>query len=63
MDNYDIIHNDRNRFGGGVPMYVNKTLSYKIRTDLAVDNLQVKGLQNAGVPQNVGVASNCNNFC
>ena len=40
MDNYYIIRNDRNRFGGGVALYVNKHLSYKIRTDVAVDNLE-----------------------
>ena len=37
--NYDIIRDDRNRFGGGVALYVNKNLSYKVRTDLMVDRV------------------------
>ena len=43
--NYDIIHNDRNRFGGGVAWYVNKNLSYKVRTDLMVDKLESVSVQ------------------
>ena len=43
--NYDIIRNDRNRFGGGVALYVNKNLSYKVRTDLMVDKLESVSVQ------------------
>ena len=43
--NYDIIHNDRNRFGGGIALYVNKNLSYKVRTDLMVDKLESVSVQ------------------
>ena len=43
--NYDIIHNDRNRSEGGVALYVNKNLSYKVRTDLIVDKLESVSVQ------------------
>ena len=43
--NYDIIRNDRNRFGGGVALYVNKNLSYKVITDLMVDKLESVSVQ------------------
>ena len=43
--NYDIIHNDRNRFRGGIALYVNKNLSYKVRTDLMVDKLDSVSVQ------------------
>ena len=45
VNNYDIICNDRNRFGGGVALYVNKNLSYENRADLAVDNLESFSVQ------------------
>ena len=45
MANYEIIRNDRNRFGGGVALYVNKNLSYKVRTDLMVDKLESVSVQ------------------
>ena len=33
VDNYQIICNDRDRHGGGVAVYVHKSISYKIRSD------------------------------
>ena len=45
VDNYQIIRNDRDRHGGGVAVYVHQSISYKIRSDLMPDNLEVVTLQ------------------
>ena len=45
VDNYQIIRNDRDRHGGGVAVYVHESVSYKIRSDLMPDNLEVVTLQ------------------
>ena len=45
VDNYQIIRNDRDRHGGGVAVYVHESISYKIRSDLMPDNLEVVTLQ------------------
>ena len=45
MDNHDIIRNDRNRFLGVVALYGNKNLSYKVKTDNLVDNLESVSVQ------------------
>ena len=45
VDNYQIICNDRDRHGGGVAVYVHESISYKIRSDLMPNNLDVVTLQ------------------
>ena len=45
VDNYQIIRNDRDRHGGGVAAYVHESISYKIRSDLMPDKLEVVTLQ------------------
>ena len=44
-DSYQIIRNDRKRQGGGVAVYVHESISYKIRSDLMPDSLEVVTLQ------------------
>ena len=41
----NVVCNDRDRHGGGVAVYVHKRISYKIRSDLMPDNLEVVTLQ------------------
>ena len=45
VDNYQIICNDRDTQGGGVAVYVLESISFKIRSDLMRDNLEVGTLQ------------------
>ena len=45
VDNYQIVRNDRDRHGGGIAVYVHDSRSYKIRSDLMPDNLEVVTLQ------------------
>ena len=45
VDNYQIVRNDRDRHGSGVAVYVHESRSYKIRSDLMPDNLEVVTLQ------------------
>ena len=45
VDNYQIIHSDTDRQGGGVAVHVHGSISYKIRSDLMPDNLEVVTLQ------------------
>jgi exonuclease III len=40
VDGYDIIRRDRNRNGGGVALYVNENITYKVREDLSLDNIE-----------------------
>ena len=41
INNYSIIHLDRNRFGGGVAIYIKNTIPYFERRDLVPDNLEM----------------------
>ena len=41
VDDYQIIRIDRDRQGGGVAVYVHESISYKMRSDLMPDNLEV----------------------
>ena len=45
VNNYQIIRNDRDIHGGGVAVYVPENISYKIRSVLIADNLEVVTLQ------------------
>ena len=45
VDNCQIVRNDRDRHGSGVAVYVHESISYKIRSDLMPDNLEVVTLQ------------------
>ena len=45
VDNYQIIRNDRDRHSGGAAVYVHESISYKIRSDLMPDNLELVTLQ------------------
>ena len=37
IPNYNIIRKDRDKFGGGVVMYIRESLNYKLREDLDFD--------------------------
>ena len=34
IDGYDIVRRDRNKFGGDVPLYIHKSINFKVREDL-----------------------------
>ena len=38
ISNYNIIRKDRDKFGGGIVMYIRESLNYKLRDDLDFDN-------------------------
>ena len=38
INNYSIVRFDRNRFGGGVALYIKNTIPYTERKDLVPDN-------------------------
>ena len=40
ISGYNVFHKDRNRYGGGVAIYVRSTIDYKVRLDLMADNLE-----------------------
>ena len=41
LNNYPIVRLDRNRFGGGVAIYIKNTIPYSVRTDFALGNLEM----------------------
>ena len=41
INNYSIVRFDRNRFGGGVALYIKNTIPYTERKDLVPDNLEM----------------------
>ncbi len=41
INNYSIVRFDRNRFGGGVALYIKNTTPYTERKDLVPDNLEM----------------------
>ena len=34
IDGYDVVHRDRNKFGGGVALYIHKSINFTVREDL-----------------------------
>ena len=42
---YDIIRSDRNRYGGGVAIYIRTVIPYVIRKDLLQDTLELLGIE------------------
>ena len=40
IDDYVVVRNGRNRHGGGVAMYIDKTVNYKLREDLAYSEIE-----------------------
>ena len=38
---YDIVRRDRNKYGGGVCIYIRRDLSYKIKHDLIPEELEI----------------------
>lgn len=40
VQSYDIVRNDRNRSGGGVCIYVRKSINFVTRSDLVPENLE-----------------------
>ena len=45
MDDYVVVRNYRNRHGGGVAMYIYKTVNYKLREDLAYSEIESISIQ------------------
>ena len=45
IDDYVVVRNDRNRHGGGVTMYIHKTVNYKLREDLAFSEIESISIQ------------------
>ena len=45
IDDYVVVRNDRNRHGGGVAMYIHKTVNYKLREDLAFSEIESVSIQ------------------
>ena len=41
MDDYVVERNDRNRHGGGVAMYIHKSVNYRLREDLSTCNSDI----------------------
>ena len=41
IDGYEIIRKDRNRYGGGVLLYIRDTINYKLRNDLMLKSLEM----------------------
>lgn len=41
IDGYSLERNDRNKHGGGVALYIRNALSYTVRNDLVVANLEI----------------------
>ena len=44
-DDYVVVRNDRNRHGGGVAIYMHKTVNYKLREDLAYSEIESISIQ------------------
>ena len=40
LPGYEIVRRDRNRNGGGVCFYIKTAISYSVRTDLNINNLE-----------------------
>ena len=40
LPGYEIVRRDRNRNGGGVCFYIKTAISYSVRTDLNIKNLE-----------------------
>ena len=45
IDDYVVVGNDRNRHGGGVVMYIHKTVYYTLREDLAYSEIESISIQ------------------
>ena len=45
IDDYVVVRNDRNRHGGGVVMYIHKTVNHKLREDLAFSEIESISIQ------------------
>ena len=40
INGYDLIRNDRNRQGGGIAIYIRKTINYHIRHDFDLEGIE-----------------------
>ena len=40
LPGYEIVRHNRNRNGGGVCFYIKTAISYSVRTDLNINNLE-----------------------
>ena len=45
IDDHVVVRNYRNRHGGGVAMYIHKTVNYKLREDLAYSEIESISIQ------------------
>ena len=45
IDDYVVVRNDRNKYGGGVPMYIHKSVNYQLREDLLRLNIESISVQ------------------
>ena len=45
IDDYVVVRNNRNRHGGGVAMYIHKTVNYKLREDIAFSEIESISIQ------------------
>ena len=45
IDDYVVERNDRNRHGGGVAMYIHKSVNYRLREDLSNSDIESISIQ------------------
>ena len=45
IDNYSIIRKDRNKFGGGVALYIHQNIQFEVKHDLMCDELESLSIQ------------------
>ena len=45
LDDYVVERNDRNKHGGGVPMYIHKSVNYRPREDLSNSDIESISIQ------------------
>ena len=45
IEGYDVVRRDRNKFGGGVALYVHKSINFKVREDLMKYDIETISVQ------------------
>ena len=45
IEGYDVVRRDRNKFGGGVALYVHKSINFKVREDLMKYDIELISVQ------------------
>ena len=44
-EGYEVVHRDRNKFGGGVALYIHKSINFKVREDLMKYDIETISVQ------------------